>query len=106
VNFQRGVIYAATLPHIGTEKYFVVVSNNARNRQLSTALAARITTTPKPPSLASIVEIGPDEPVRGRACCDDIELLYPEDCRAALGAFTPATMRRIATGLRAAFALD
>lgn len=102
---QRGVIYAATLPHIGTEKYFVVVSNNARNKALSTALAARVTTTPKP-ALASIIETGPGEPVRGRVCCDDIELLYPEDCHATLGAFTPATMRRIATGLRAAFALD
>lgn len=101
----RGVIYAATLPHIGDEKYFVVVSNNGRNRQLKTALAARITTTQKEADISSVVPIDHGEPVNGRICCDDIELLYIEDCRTNIGAFSRQMMRKIDVGLKAAFAI-
>lgn len=101
----RGAIYLAKLPHIGQEKLFVVVSNNGRNRQLRTALAARITTSRKSPDISSVVEIDPGEVVNGRVCCDDIELLFPEDCRKSPGAFSPQMMRKIEAGLRAAFAL-
>jgi mRNA-degrading endonuclease toxin of MazEF toxin-antitoxin module len=99
------MVYAATLPHIEEEKLFVVVSNNGRNRQLKNALAARITTTLKQPDISSIVPIDRDEPVNGRVCCDDIELLYPEDCRKSCGAFSQKMMRKIEGGLRAAFAI-
>jgi mRNA interferase MazF len=100
----RGTIYAATLPHIGAEKLFVVVSNNRRNRHLESALAARITTTLKQ-NISSIVPIDHGEPVNGRVCCDDIELLLPEDCRTSRGAFSPKMMRKIEGGLRAAFGI-
>ncbi|MBN7454233.1 type II toxin-antitoxin system PemK/MazF family toxin [Mycobacteroides abscessus] len=103
-HFQRGAIYAATMPHIGTEKYFVVVSNNARNRRLETALVARITSSQKPP-ISSIVPIDGGEPVYGYVCCDDIELLYHEDCRQFVGAFSPPMMAKIGAGLRAALGL-
>ena len=103
-QFYRGVIYSAYLEHVGEEKLYVVVSNNARNRSLDTALAARITTTRKP-QITSIVPIQPAEAVHGSVLCDDIELLYPEDVRSSPGAFSPAMMRRIDNGLRAAFGL-
>jgi len=103
-QFYRGVIYSAYLEHVGDEKLYVVVSNNARNRSLDTALAARITTSRKP-QISSIIPIQSGEPVRGSVLCDDIELLYPNDVRSSLGAFSPAMMRRINDGLRAAFDL-
>lgn len=103
-QFYRGVIYAAFLEHVGEEKYYVVVSNNGRNRQLDTALAARITSSPKPP-IASIVPIQPGERVHGSVLCDDIEVLYPGEVRNSLGAFSPSMMRKIDEGLRAAFDL-
>lgn len=92
------------MPHIGTEKYFVVVSNNARNRQLGTALVVRITSSQKPP-ISSIVPIIGGEPVYGSVCCDDIEVLYREDCRKLIGAFSPPMMVHIDAGLRAALGL-
>lgn len=104
-SLLRGTIYAATLSHIQQEKLFVVVSNNGRNRQLQNALAVRITTTQKPPNISSIVEIDHGEPVHGRVCCDDIELLYPDECRQSAGAFSRNMMRKIEGGLRAALAI-
>jgi mRNA interferase MazF len=98
------VIYSAYLEHVGEEKLYVVVSNNARNGSLDTALVARITTTRKP-QITSIVPIQPGEAVHGSVLCDDIELLYPEDVRSSPGALSPAMMRRINDGLRAAFGL-
>lgn len=104
-NFLRGQVYAATLPGMTREKYYVVVSNNARNQGLGTALVVRITTSNKP-ELASIVRIPLGEPVSGRALCDDIEDMWADDVRSLLGAFSPATMRLINAGLAAALGLD
>jgi hypothetical protein len=73
--------------------------------QLRTALAARITTTSKPPDISSIVPIDHGETVNGWVCCDDIELLYPEDCRKSTGAFSQKMLRKIEEGLKAAFAI-
>jgi mRNA interferase MazF len=103
-QFHRGVIYSAYREHVGEEKLYVVVSNSGRNRSLNTALAARITTSRKP-QISSIVPIQPAEPVHGNLLCDDIELPYPEEVRSSPGAFSPAMMRRIDDGLRAAFDL-
>ncbi|MFZ5870584.1 MAG: type II toxin-antitoxin system PemK/MazF family toxin, partial [Actinomycetota bacterium] len=71
----RGRVYGAQLSHIDGEKYYLVVSNNARNRQLQSALAVRLTTTPKP-DLASIVTLSPPEVFSGSVVCDDIVELY------------------------------
>jgi mRNA interferase MazF len=100
----RGHAYAATLhPEIG-EKCYVVVSNNQRNRHLPSALAVRLTTSPKP-ALDSVVETARDDPVHGRALCDDIVELWRDEVRTDLGVMSPLTMRRIGDGLRAALAL-
>jgi hypothetical protein len=53
-QFDRGVIYSAYLEHVGEEKLYVVVSNNGRNRSLSTALAARTTTSRKPQTSSTV----------------------------------------------------
>lgn len=100
----RGRVYAAKLPHIDGEKYFLVVSNNRRNRQLPQVLAARLTTTPKP-RLPSIVELDGREVFTGRVLCDDIETLWADEVTRDLGALTASAMARVEDGLRAALDL-
>lgn len=101
----RGRIYRIRLSGLEGEKYFVVVSNNARNRALPSVLGVRFTTSAKP-ALPSIVEI-PDTEVLpgGRVVCDDIVELFDDEVTADMGAVSPAVMAKIDTGLKAALAL-
>jgi mRNA-degrading endonuclease toxin of MazEF toxin-antitoxin module len=46
-DMLRGRIYRAHLSHIGEDKFFLVVSNNRRNRAFEQVLAAWLTTTPR-----------------------------------------------------------
>jgi mRNA interferase MazF len=101
----RGRVYAATLPHVGGEKYYLVVSNNRRNANLPQVLAVRLTTTPKQPR-PSIVELGHPEPFVGRVICDDIETLWGDEVRREMGALSAGAMARVEDGLRAALGLE
>lgn len=103
-GLTRGRVYAAKLPHIEGEKYYVVVSNNRRNQQLPQVLAARLTTSPKPPR-PSVVELDDREVLVGRVVCDDIETLWADEVTRDLGALTPRAMARVEDGLRAALDL-
>src|SRR6516165_826221 len=98
----RGRIYRAHLSHIGEDKYFLVVSNNRRNRAFEQVLAVRLTTSKPRDSRPAMVELGPDELMTGWASCDDIETVYDDEVRADMGAVTAPTMRRVEAGLRAA----
>lgn len=101
----RGRIYRARLSGFNEDKFFVVISNNKRNRQLPSVLVARLTTTKKP-NLPSIVEIPADEILPGgRVVCDDIYDLYEDEVKADVGAFSARTMAAINDGLKAALAL-
>jgi len=100
----RGRVYRALPVGFDVDHYFVVVSNNARNRALPSVLAVRLTTSSKP-DLPSIIEIPPGEVLAGRAACDDIYELWDDEVRQDVGAFTPATMAAIDDGLRAALSL-
>lgn len=102
MNLVRGNVYWADLGH--GEKPWLVVSNNARNQALRSALAARITTTTKP-ELDSVVQLEHDDPLVGRVLCDDLETLYVDEVARHAGALSMATMMRVDTGLRAALAL-
>lgn len=87
------------------DTYFLVVSNNLRNRALESALAVRFTTSPKP-TLASIVSLPSGEVLpAGRLVCDDIYELSEDEITADMGALTPATMRAVDSGLTSALAL-
>lgn len=98
----RGRVYMAD---IGSgRKPWLIVSNNMRNQKLGDCLAVRLTTSTKP-SIPSIVELGPSDPLVGRVLCDDIALLYRDDLDEDRGALAPATMSKVAAGLRAALAL-
>lgn len=67
----RGRVYAARLAGFEEDKYFLVVSNNRRNRALPQVLAVRLTTTRKPP-LPSIVTLESSEVFVASVVCDDI----------------------------------
>lgn len=99
----RGRVYYADVGQ--GDKPFLVVSNNGRNTRLLTALVVRITTTDGKPELESIVELAPQDPLVGRVLCDDIFELFPDEIKREGGALTPATMVRVAAGLRSALAL-
>jgi len=100
----RGRVYRALPVGFDVDHYFVVVSNNARNRALPSVLAVRLTTSAKP-ALPSIIEIPPGEVLAGRAACDDIYELWDDEVHQDLGAFSPTTLAAIDDGLRAALSL-
>jgi mRNA interferase MazF len=89
------------MSHIGDEKYFVVVSNNQRNRHLPQVLAVRLTTSAKP-EIPSIVRLDKGDPFVGSVVCDDIAELWPDEVTRDLGALSPRTMAAIGRGLAAA----
>lgn len=102
VPLVRGNVYFCDLGY--GRKPWLVVSNNARNQALKSALVARITTTPKP-SMDSIVTLVHGEPVKGSVLCDDIETLYTDDDLKHAGALSAHTMLEVGRALRVAFAL-
>jgi mRNA interferase MazF len=105
-DMLRGRIYRAHLSHIGDDKFFVVVSNNRRNRAFQNVLAARLTTTPPRDARSAMVPLSRGEVMTGWVSCDDIESLYEDEVRADVGAITTAGMRRIEAGLRAALGMS
>lgn len=104
-DLLRGRVYRARLDHIGEDKYFLVVSNNRRNRAFQQVLAVRLTTTKPRGSRPAMVELGADDVMTGWASCDDIETIYDDEVRADMGALTVQTMRRVEAGLRAALGM-
>jgi mRNA interferase MazF len=100
----RGRVYAATIDEDIGEKYYLVVSNNQRNRVLREVVAVRVTTSKKP-ELDTIIECQADDPVAGRILCDTIGPVGREAIARDLGAMTPATMRKVDWGLRIALSL-
>ena len=104
-DLLRGRVYRAHLSHIGADRYFLVVSNNRRNRAFEQVLAVRLTTTKPRDARPAMVELGSAEVMTGWASCDDIETIYDDEVRADMGAVTAQTMRRVGAGLRAALDL-
>lgn len=96
----RGQVFRADLGH--GPKPWVVVSNNARNRNLETVIAARITTTGKNAHLPTVVELGSADPLVGFVMVDDLMQLYRDELGGPLGALSPATVQRVSTALRVA----
>lgn len=101
-DLLRGRVYRARLSHIGEDKYFLVVSNDRRNRAFEQVLAVRLTTTKPRDPRPAMVELGIEDVMACWASCDDIETIYDDEVRADMGAVTAQTMRRVEAGLRAA----
>jgi mRNA interferase MazF len=101
----RGRVYRARPSGFTNDKFFVVVSNNNRNRSLESVLVVRFTTSTKP-AIASIVEIPSTEVLpAGRVVCDDIYDLYEDEVNADIGALSAKTMAAVNEGLKAALSL-
>ncbi|QYB00428.1 type II toxin-antitoxin system PemK/MazF family toxin (plasmid) [Rhodococcus sp. USK10] len=99
----RGQIFWFDMGH--GEKPWVVVSNNLRNRNLNTVLAARIT-TPKP-GIPTAVPLGPNDPLVGSILADDIVQLFDDELEASRsgGALSPSTIVELNKALAIALAL-
>lgn len=104
-DLLRGRVYRARLSHIEEDKYFLVVSNNRRNRAFEQVLAVRLTTTKPRERRPAMVELDAGDALTGWASCDDIETIFDDEVRADLGAVTAHTMRRVEAGLRAALGM-
>lgn len=100
---SRGQVYSVDLGH--GRKPWLVVSNNARNRNLESVLAARITTTRKYRELPTVIALTADDPLVGFVLCDDIVQLYRDELTRMLGTLSPATIKAVSDGLRIALAL-
>jgi mRNA interferase MazF len=84
------------------EKPWLIVSNDARNRNLETCLAARITTTTKHADHPTVVPLPPGEPLAGNVVVDDIVQLDGDELGNSSGALSLATMRAVSRALRIA----
>lgn len=100
----RGQIYWFDMGH--GEKPWVVVSNNVRNRNLNTVLAARVTTTPKP-GVPTAVPLGTADPLVGSILADDLIQLFDDEIVASRpsGSLSPATMIKLNKALAIALGL-
>lgn len=99
----RGQIFQVDLGH--GRKPWLVVSNNARNRNLESVLAARITTTGKHAAIPTVIALTPADPLVGFVLCDDVVQLYREELTKPVGALCPPTIAAVSQGLRIALGL-
>lgn len=96
----RSQAYRVDLGH--GSKPWVILSNNSRNRNLDTVLAARITTTSKSAHVPTIVALTAADPLVGFVLVDDIVQLYHDELTESLGVLSPLTMQEISKALRIA----
>lgn len=101
---RRGHIVWAKLDRSDRAVPFLVVSNDPRNHAMHSFLGVRITQRKKP-VLPTIVKLGPDDPIEGRALCDEVILLWNDEVAGDAGVLSTATLDRVDTALRAALAL-
>jgi len=96
----RGQVFRVELGH--GAKPWLVVSNNARNRNLETVLAARIPTTSKHATAPTVVALSSADPLVGYVVVDDLVQLYRDELTVAVGALSATTMRAVNDALRIA----
>ncbi|GAB7144840.1 type II toxin-antitoxin system PemK/MazF family toxin [Mycobacterium riyadhense] len=95
---MRSQTYHVDLGH--GAKPWVVLSNNSRNRNLDTVLAARITTTSTNAHVPTVVPLTDADPLVGFVLVDDIVQLYHDELTESLGILSPPTMQEISRALR------
>jgi len=96
----RGQVFRVDLGY--GAKPWLVVSNNQRNRNLETVIAARITTTRRNAHLPTLIELSSDDPLVGFVLCDDLVQLYRDELAEPMGALSVRTMQDVSQGLRIA----
>ena len=96
----RGQLFRVDLGY--GAKPWLVVSNNQRNRNLDTVIAARVTTTQKNAHLPTVVALHHDDPLVGYVLVDDLHQLYRDELTRSDGAVTASTMKKVSDALRLA----
>lgn len=96
----RGQVFRVDLGH--GPKPWLVVSNNARNRNLETVLAVRITRTSKHAAVPTVVVLSSADPLVGFVVVDDLIQLYRDELTVALGALSATTMSAVSAAIRIA----
>jgi mRNA-degrading endonuclease toxin of MazEF toxin-antitoxin module len=100
----RGQVFHVDVQRAGPH-YWLVVSNNRRNANLSDVLAVQLTTTaPRSPRLSYVQLAQGRDPFEGWVKCDGIGPVPRDQLGLVRGALSPDTMRRVDAGL--AFALN
>lgn len=97
---MRSQVYRVDLGH--GPKPWVILSNNSRNRNLDTVLAARITTTDKNQHVPTVVPLTSADPLVAVVLVDDIVQPYHDELTESLGVLSPTTMQEISKALRIA----
>jgi mRNA interferase MazF len=99
----RGQVFMVDVPELGEEKPFLVVSNNARNRNLDTVVCVRVSTSPnRPAHIPSIVPIDDRGAVVGQVLCDDVLTVRRSRLKRMVGALPARIMTEVNAGLRSA----
>ena len=96
----RGQVFRVDLGH--GAKPWLIVSNNARNRNLETVVAVRVTTTSKHANVPTVVPLPSTDPLAGYVVVDDLIQLYRDELTVALGALSAPTMRAVSAAIRIA----
>lgn len=97
---MRGQVFRTDLGY--GPKPWVIVSNNARNRNLDTVLAARITTTGRNSHVPTVVPLSTADPLVGFVLVDDLVQLYHDELTENVGTLSPQTMQMVSAALRIA----
>ncbi|WP_248492099.1 type II toxin-antitoxin system PemK/MazF family toxin [Tsukamurella sp. PLM1] len=97
---MRGQVFRSDLGY--GAKPWVIVSNNARNRNLDTVLAARLSTTGKNAHIPTVVALSTADPLVGFVLVDDLVQLYHDELTENVGTLSPQTMQKISAALRIA----
>jgi mRNA interferase MazF len=101
----RGQVFHVDVPMAGPH-YWLVVSNNQRNANLSDVLAVQLTTrAPRSPRVSYVPLANGRDPFEGWVKCDGIGPVARDQLGPVKGALSPDTMRRVDIGLAAALNL-
>lgn len=101
----RGQVYSVDLGGDKGRHYYVVVSNNVRNRNLRTVLAVMVTSSDKSGITSAVQLSPPSDPVYGWLVADNIEELWDDELTRPVGVISPNTMSALNAALKVAFAL-
>ncbi|OBH34568.1 hypothetical protein A5692_12900 [Mycobacterium sp. E342] len=102
---RRGQVYSVDAGGERGRHYYVIVSNDVRNRLLDSVLGAMVTSTDKS-RVPSAVELSPDDPVTGYVVADVIDPLWEEEVAGRpRGVLSAPTMEKLDAALKIAFDL-
>ncbi|HZE16812.1 MAG TPA: type II toxin-antitoxin system PemK/MazF family toxin [Mycobacterium sp.] len=102
---RRGQVYSVDMGGDRGRHYYVVVSNNTRNRLLDSVLGAMVTSTDKS-RVPSAVELNHDDPVSGWVVADIIDPLWEDEVAGnPRGVLSRPTMEKLDAALKIAFGL-